>query len=176
MPFTAFHLGPALLIGIILFPFFDIAAVLICSVIVDLEPFYVIFFAPELPLHGFFHTFLGGSIIGIIVAFILWISRGLVQEIQMIFKVEQNSSLLKILYTSLFSVNFHIFLDSIFHADMQPFYPFTINPFYGLISQAIINQLCTVCMILGLTIYVHRFIIHGVRKEQERITDPFQTE
>lgn len=176
MPFTAFHLGPALLIGIVLFPFFDLAALLICSVIVDIEPFYVLLLAPGLPLHGFFHTFLGGSIAGIAVAIILWIVRGLVQEILMIFKIEQKSSFAKHLYTSLFSVNFHIFLDSVFHADMQPFYPLIVNPFYGLISQAIINQLCLICLIFGLTIYVHRFIVRGVSTEIERITDPFQKE
>ena len=81
MPFTAFHLGPALLIGIILFPFFDLAALLISSIIIDIEPFYVLFFAQGLPLHGFFHTFLGGTIVGVIVAIILWITRGLVQEL-----------------------------------------------------------------------------------------------
>ena len=176
MPFTAFHLGPALLIGIILFPFLDLAALLICSVIVDLEPFYVIFFARGLPLHGFFHTFLGGTIVAIIIAIILWITRGLVQELLLIFRVEQKSSFVKILYTSLFSVNFHIFLDSIFHADMQPFYPLIINPFYGLISQTIINQLYLICLILGLTIYVHRFIVRGVSREYEGITYNFQTE
>jgi membrane-bound metal-dependent hydrolase YbcI (DUF457 family) len=176
VPFTVFHLGPALLLGILLFPLFDLAALLICSVIVDIEPFYVLFFAQGLPLHGFFHTFLGGSIVGFIVAIILWVARGLVQEIQMIFKVEQNSSFAKVLYTSLFSVNFHIILDSIFHSDMHPFYPLVFNPFYGLISQDIINQLCTVCMILGLTIYIHQFIICSTSKEQGRLTDPFQKE
>jgi branched-subunit amino acid ABC-type transport system permease component len=176
MPFTAFHLGPTLLIGILLFPFFDLAALLLCSVIVDLEPLYVTLFARGLPLHGFFHTFLGGTIVGIIVAIILWAVRGFVQELLAIFKIEQRSSFAKMLYTYLFSINFHIFLDSIFHADMQPFFPLIFNPFYGLISQAIINQLCTVCMILGLTIYVHRFIIHSVNKENERFTDPFQSQ
>jgi hypothetical protein len=173
MPFTAFHLGPALLIGIILFPIFDLAALLICSVIVDLEPFYVMFFARELPLHGFFHTFIGGTIVGTFVALILWIIRGLVQEILMVFKVEQKSSFTRMLYTSLFSVNFHILLDSIFHADLQPFYPLIFNPFYGLISQEIINQICTICMIIGLTIYVHRFIVRGMKKETGLATDPF---
>jgi hypothetical protein len=173
MPFTAFHLGPALLIGVILFPVFDLAALLICSVIVDLEPFYVLLFAQGLPLHGFFHTFIGGTIVGIIVSFILWAARGFVQEILMIFKVEQKSSFVKILYTSLFSVNFHILLDSIFHADLHPFYPLIFNPFYGLISQEIINQICTVCMIIGLTIYVHRFIMRGMKKETDLVPDPF---
>jgi hypothetical protein len=173
VPFTAFHLGPALLIGVLLFPFFDIAALLICSVIVDLEPFYVILFARELPLHGFFHTFIGGTIVGIIVTVILWVAKRLVQEILMVFKIKQKSSFARILYTSLFSVNFHILLDSIFHSDMQPFYPVIFNPFYGLISQDIINQICTVCMILGLTIYVHRFIVRGMQKGTDIVTDPF---
>jgi hypothetical protein len=175
VPFTAFHLGPALLIGVVLFPLFDLAALLICSVIVDLEPFYVILFAQGLPLHGFFHTFMGGTIVAIVVSFILWVVRGLVQEILMVFKIEQKSSFIRILYTSLFSVNFHILLDSIFHADLQPFYPLIFNPFYGLISQDIINQICTVCMILGLTIYVHRFIVRGMKKEPKGITEPFRT-
>lgn len=65
MPFTPFHFGPGLLIGLV-FSFIDFPTFLIASLIVDIEPFLVLFFNFNYSLHGFFHSFLGGTIIALI--------------------------------------------------------------------------------------------------------------
>ena len=65
MPVTPLHLGPSLWIGLILFKFLDFMSFLLASVIVDVEPFLVMFFGLRYPLHGFFHSFVGGSIVAI---------------------------------------------------------------------------------------------------------------
>ncbi|NOQ38614.1 hypothetical protein GQ472_07065, partial [archaeon] len=63
MPFTPFHLGPALFLGLVFFRYLNLPAFLIANVIVDVEPFVVLLFGLDYPLHGFFHSFLGGSLI-----------------------------------------------------------------------------------------------------------------
>lgn len=71
MPFTPYHLGPALFFGLLLFRYIHFPAFLIANVIIDIEPFLVLFFNLDYPLHGFFHSFAGGSIIAIVLAFFM---------------------------------------------------------------------------------------------------------
>ncbi|MEM3672758.1 MAG: hypothetical protein QW468_00820 [Candidatus Bathyarchaeia archaeon] len=78
MPFTPFHFGPALLLGLALFTFFDLPALLIASVIPDVEPLYVVFFGVSgYPLHGFFHSYLSASILAFFVTAVVYPLREL---------------------------------------------------------------------------------------------------
>ncbi|MCP8321287.1 MAG: DUF4184 family protein, partial [archaeon] len=123
MPFTPFHWGPALLIGMLLFSIFDLPALFISSVIPDLEGLLILTFHLSLPLHGFFHTYLGASILGVVTAIIVYYLYRLLRKIMALFMLDQKSSFKRILYTSLFGVYSHIFLDSFLYGEMNPFYP-----------------------------------------------------
>ncbi len=134
MPFTPFHLGPALLFGLLLFSYLNFPAFLVGNVIVDIEPFLVLSMGLRYPLHGFFHTYLGGTIIGIATGVGIYFLRNWLNKILAEFKVQQESSFAKILYTSLLGVYFHIFLDSFLYEEMKPFYPLTSNPFLNAVG------------------------------------------
>jgi len=54
---------------------------LIASVIVDIEPFFVLFFNMPYPLHGFLHTFLGSSILAILIAIVCYHLKNPIQKI-----------------------------------------------------------------------------------------------
>ncbi|SNQ62073.1 metal-dependent hydrolase [Candidatus Methanoperedens nitratireducens] len=115
MPFTPYHLGPGSLIGLSLFRIFDFPALLIASVIIDIEPFSVLLFNLNYPLHGFFHSFPGGSIVaGFIAATVYFLKNEIKKSM-----------------VPLFGVYSHILLDSPLYTDIKPFYPLMINPFYG---------------------------------------------
>lgn len=75
LPLTPFHWGPSSLIGLIFFKIFDFPTLIISSVIVDIEPLYVLMFNRSLPIHGFLHTFLGGSILAIPTAIICFLLK-----------------------------------------------------------------------------------------------------
>lgn len=132
MPFTPYHLGPGSLIGLGMFKIFDFPALLIASVIIDIEPFSVLLFNLDYPLHGFFHSFLGGSMVAGFIAAAVYFLKNYIKKLMIFFKLAQDSSFKKILWTSLFSVYFHILLDSPLYTDVKPFYPLMVNPFYGL--------------------------------------------
>lgn len=101
MPFTPYHFGPGLFIGLLFLSFIDFPTFLIASVIVDIEPFLVLFFNLNYPLHGFFHSFLGGTIIALIFTVIMTKIREFFTPIMSFFKIEQEISFKKILLASL---------------------------------------------------------------------------
>lgn len=156
MPFTPFHLGPALVIGLLLFSLFDLPTLLVSSVIVDIEPFLVLLFKLDYPTHGFFHSHLGGTIMAVAVALTMFAVRKGIQRIMSTFKLQQNSSFTKISFTSLFGVYSHIFLDSPLYQEIKPFYPLDFNPMYRTISASSIYLLCILSFLAGFILYVYR--------------------
>jgi len=158
MPFTPFHLGPALVFGLLLFRYLNFPAFLVANVVVDIEPFLVLFLGLPYPLHGFFHSYLGGTIVGILMGIGIYFLRDWLNEILARFKVQQETSFAKILYTSLFGVYFHIFLDSFLYEEMKPFYPLTDNPFVNVARSGAVYEFCMVSLIFGLILYVYKFM------------------
>ena len=164
MPFTPFHWGPSSWIGLSLFKIFDFPTLLVASVIVDIEPFCVLFLNLNYPLHGFFHSFLGSSILAVLTAIILYLLKSKIKRIMTIFRLAQDSSFKKILWTSFFGVYLHILLDSFLHRDVKPFYPFESNPFLGLFSLQQIYLFCGLSFLVGTLFYLIRLVI--VKREK----------
>lgn len=156
MPITPFHWGPSSWVGLLLFRVLDFSTFLIASVIIDIEPFYIVFFNLGYPFHRFFHTFLGGSIAAIVIAIILYLLRAQIKKIMAIFKLAQDSSFKKILWTSFAGVYFHVFLDSFVNSDMKPFYPFEANPLLGVFSPLQIYLFCGISFFAGILLYLVR--------------------
>jgi len=161
VPFTPFHLGPALLFGLALSAIFDLPTLLVASVIPDLEPFYVIYFrVSDYLLHGFFHSYLGSSILAVLAAFIVYPLRSLLNRLMMVFRISQKSSFKKILFTSFVGVYFHVFLDSFLYEEMMPFYPLQGNPFFDLLSAfgsySVVYGFCSLTALLGIVLYFYK--------------------
>jgi len=154
-------LGPALFFGLLLSAAFDLPTLLVASVIPDLEPFCVMYFyVSGYSLHGFFHSYLGSSILVLLVVLIVYPLRGLLSRIMFAFRIQQKSSFKKILFTSFVGVYFHMFLDSFLYPEMMPFYPLQGNPFidtlsaYG--SYSVIYGFCSLTALLGIVLYFYK--------------------
>ncbi|MHA1458537.1 MAG: hypothetical protein ACTSQR_02615 [Promethearchaeota archaeon] len=165
MPFTPFHFGPGLFISLTFLSFIDIPTFLIASVIIDIEPFLVLIFDLNYPLHGFFHSFLGGFIVAVLLSMVMSKSRRYFTPLITFFKIEQSISFKKIVISSLCGIFVHILLDSPIYVDIQPFFPFELNPFYrstiwpGLIEYII----CIWCFVGAIFVYIIRLFQHLVK-------------
>jgi len=159
MPFTPLHLGPALALGLSFRKYIHLPTFIIANVIVDIEPFLVLVLRLNYPLHGYLHTFVFASVLGLALSYVM-------------FKLEK---FLNSLYRSLLLVpqklfNFrafaiagilgtiiHILLDSPLYMDIRPFYPLNINPLYNPKASfrmlIMINSICVLMGIVGLTYY-----------------------
>jgi len=165
MPITPFHWGPSSWIGLLLFRILDFSTFLVASVIVDIEPFYLLLFNLGYPYHRFFHTFLGGSIAAVLTAIVLYLLRNQIKKIMAILRLVQESSFKKILWTSFAGVYLHIFLDSFINIDMKPFYPLEINPFLGVFSAPQIYTFCGISFFAGILLYLVR--LATVKREKK---------
>ncbi len=128
MPFTPYHFGPGLFVGLLFLGVIDFPTFLVASVIVDVEPFLVLTFNLDYPLHGLFHSFLGGTLVALPLALMMHQIRDKLSPLLSFFKLEQKVSFKSILVAALSGIYIHILLDSRIYMDIQPLYPSNYNP------------------------------------------------
>lgn len=154
MPFTPFHLGPGLLFGLLLLRYVDFPTFMIASVIVDVEPLLVLTFNLAYPLHGFFHSFIGGTLIALLLTVAMSKVRKALSPLLSGFKIEQTPSFKSILVASVSGIYIHILFDSWMHRDIRPFYPLEMNPLLHAITTSGIYMLCIGSFVGGIIVYL----------------------
>lgn len=171
MPLTPYHFGPGLFLGIVLFPFLDFSTVIAACVILDLEPLAVLMFNLPFAIHGFFHTYLGATIVAIALSFVIWPMRGYLNKLVSLFGLHQESSFRHIFPASIVGTYSHIFLDSLLYGEMNPFYPLIGNPFVGVFQLAFVYDACIFLGLLGFGVYVVRILYNQLNPKQVGINE-----
>ena len=148
MPFTPFHFGPGLLFGFPLRRRMDFVTFLIANVIVDVRATLVFFGFLSGPLHGPLHTYLGAFVLALVLAGSVHLfSRRFPSIAQRV--SSRPTSVSAVGLASIAGTWSHVTLDAILYPAMQPFYPLSGNPWYGLTSPFVIYGLCTLAFLIG---------------------------
>jgi hypothetical protein len=152
VPFTPFHMGPGLLVKALLQGSFSLMVFGWAQIIMDIQPLVVIL-TGEGHLHGFSHTYIGATLIGIASA----LTGKYAAEFGL--RLIRETRYLPISWTVTIISAFigtysHVLLDSVMHADLEPFAPFTLyNPFLGFVSVAALHRFCLYSGLLGVGLY-----------------------
>ncbi len=157
MPFTPYHIGPAL--GISLWDYkkkrIDIAAAILGSIIIDVRAMYIWFFSSGNFHDGPFHTFLGAIILGVLTGCLVHLFRNPLQKVLEFFHWQQDTTLLNKILTASSMAILHIILDSFLYTDIRPFWPFSLtNPFLGIFSTDQIQIFCIIGYFVGIAEYI----------------------
>ena len=133
-------------------------------VIADIEGIYSLLFTDaETPLHGFFHSFAGALILGIIVGISSFLVHKLIRRIDLNLDNPTPFTLpkysLKICVLSALVGTFsHVVIDAFLYEDLQLFYIIpSENPLLNVLADELVYFLCIVCFILGGVILVGRY-------------------
>ncbi|HCS64509.1 MAG TPA: hypothetical protein DIW64_10770 [Cellvibrio sp.] len=154
MPFTPIHMGPGIFIKALLQGSFSLMVFGWTQIIMDIQPL-VVLITGDGHLHGFSHTYIGAILLAILSAVTgkylsqlgLWVLR------------LRPSATISISWSVVFLSSFigsfsHVFLDSIMHSDVQPFFPATLsNPMWQIISVSLLHKLCLYSGLVGAAIY-----------------------
>ncbi|MBP2030214.1 hypothetical protein J2755_001148 [Methanohalophilus levihalophilus] len=151
MPFTPFHLGPALLLGEVFEKRVNMAAIMLGSIIVDARASYC-FFTGCQPIHGPLHTYLGATFLAFLVVIGIYGERYSLEKVTSRLRMKQDYSLYSIIFGALIGTWSHVLLDSFLYTDIVPFWPMALNPFYGLLISSAVYSLCIACFIFGSSI------------------------
>ena len=152
MPFTPYHIGPGILIKALFQSSFSLIVFGWTQILMDIQPLIVLL-SGEGHLHGSSHTFIGCALISIVAAVSGKYLGELGLRVLAIAAWPARDITWRVSFISAFIGGFsHILLDSIMHADVQPFYPFNPeNPFLGLLSVNALHELCIYSGIVGIT-------------------------
>jgi membrane-bound metal-dependent hydrolase YbcI (DUF457 family) len=159
MPFTPFHGGPGLVFKAISPGGFSLTAFLATQVAIDCETaFHMI--RREYPLHRQFHSLIGGTIVGCAISLIAVAStrRPAVRRLLGSEAVSHSElTLWGTLTGGVLGGTSHSILDSIVHADVRPFWPFSSSsPFYGCIGWNAVEWACVLSGVIGAVLLYSR--------------------
>jgi len=158
MPFTPIHMGPGILIKSLLQGSFSLMVFGWTQIVMDIQPLFVMI-SGEGHLHGFTHTYLGAILIAIFSALSGKYLSELGLKLLGIYETSKEKQTINIAwwvcFVSAFVGSFsHILLDSIMHADVEPFFPLqSVNHLLGIISISMLHKLCLYSGMLGGVIY-----------------------
>lgn len=151
MPFTPFHMGTGIFLKAILQGSFSLMVFGWSQIVMDLQPLWVIINGHG-HLHGFSHTFIGGSLLAVLAA----LSGKYLSEFGLlILGISKKNQPIKISWIVAFVSAFigcfsHVVLDGIMHSDVQPFYPLTLdNPFLNYVSVGNLHKYCLYSGLIG---------------------------
>lgn len=145
-------MGPGLLVKALLQGGFSLMVFGWAQIIMDIQPL-VVLLTGEGHLHGFSHTYMGATLIGIGSA--LTGKYAAEFGLRLIGQARYSSISWPVAISSALIGSFsHVLLDSVMHADVEPFAPFMLdNPFLGFVSVEALHRFCLYSGLLGVGLY-----------------------
>jgi membrane-bound metal-dependent hydrolase YbcI (DUF457 family) len=153
MPFTYFHFGPALLIGLILYRYLDFPTFVAANVLTDWRAFLVFFGFWPPPRHSWVHTYLGSFACALIFSAAMLCLRPKLGPLMNKLRVDSDYSREKLVYSALSGVTVHVTLDAFHHPTMNPFYPIMEKPLYGIMSGSEVTLFASFLGLLAIPVY-----------------------
>ena len=148
MPFTPFHFGPGALVHSAAPKYVSFLAFCGANVLVDVEPLYFML-THQYPIHRFFHTYVGATIAAGIVVGLFVLVRRVAPRLLDLFGLH-NLSVRAVALGAVAGTYSHVVLDSLMHADMQPFAPFSdANPLLGAVFLNTLHGFCVLAGLVG---------------------------
>ena len=167
MPFTALHMGPGMFVKAAVPRHFSIVVFGLTQIALDLEVLWQLAHG-HYPLHRFCHTYLGATVIACVLAVLgkpasqgiktAW-NRIAVKCRDADLTVKAHTTWTASLSAAFIGALSHIFLDSLFHPDIEPLQPWSAaNCLRGAVNPHGVELVCFVLGVSGLLWFFGREI------------------
>jgi membrane-bound metal-dependent hydrolase YbcI (DUF457 family) len=174
MPFTLFHLGPALLLAIPSKQHVHAPTLTLASVALDVEPLLVLVAGLNYPLHGYLHTFASAIVVGAVLGFVMAFLEQTMHPLYRLLLLEPEVAFRKsqFILAGVLGAMLHVLVDSPLYPDIEPFYPLTTNPLYGLVSSPEVEFISLSMGVLGMILYLTSIVARRVRGDAGKPVRP----
>ncbi|MEM3402998.1 MAG: hydrolase [Nitrososphaeria archaeon] len=171
MPFTPFHLGPALLIGLSIRRFIHLPTLLLSSVIIDLEPFLVLVLNLNYPLYGFMHTFLIASLVGVIIGLVMKENEKFLHTLyqRLCLTKGATKTTQPFIITGVLGTLTHVLLDAPLYDDITPFFPIHLNLLYAPQLTPLIYSFCLFSGLFGVGLYLFLLLNRYIGRSRSQL-------
>ena len=172
MPFTPLHLGPALLVALIMYPLLDIPTFLLASVIIDFEPLIILIIGLPQPLHGQYHSLTLGIVPALFVGIIMYFVKSFTNPLMVRLKLPQTSRIRVYLLSAFTGVWLHVITDALMYQDINLAYPLSGNPLFGILDTSLVIRISLLAFPMSFIIYLIRVTITSLR-EKRNLSDKY---
>ena len=166
MPFTPFHLGPAIPVKAAMNKKFSLLTYAWAQVVMDLQPLIVILTGRG-RTHGITHTFIGAAVLGAVAVVSGKYLSELILNLLSFGKRPKAVIPWRVAILSGFVGSFsHVLLDALIYPDVSPFWPFTdANLWIGFTSYEL-ELFCIFSGLAGLVLWGGIALVRGVRNRK----------
>jgi len=168
MPLTPYHVGPALLVALLLYPLLDIPAFLVASLLLDFEPLLGLLGLLPWSMHGRVHSLTLSIIVGLPVAGLFILLRKYGKKIWLPSAFAQEPSRKLTIVSSIAGVWGHILLDAFVHDDITLLWPIQWNPLYQTVPHSLIVNFCLISFPIAIILFMIRSTLNAWRGTIER--------
>ncbi|MCU7932455.1 MAG: DUF4184 domain-containing protein [Candidatus Thiodiazotropha sp. (ex Codakia rugifera)] len=158
MPFTPFHFGPGVALKALAPSYYSFSVFVFVQILIDIEPLYYMLHG-EWPVHRFFHTYLGATLVAIAGfllgrplcgVFLMLLQNRLRPTRQCFVDGFGHINNIAALSGAFIGSYSHVALDSIMHIDVQPFVPFSTEIIiFNSITVMELHVYCTIAGVVG---------------------------
>lgn len=154
MPFPPVHMGPGILLKAILQSSFSLMVFGWAQIVMDIQPLLVLI-TGEGHLHGFSHTYVGASLLTVVAALTgKYLAQVGLFILNLTPSIHTNIKWWVVFLSAFIGCFSHVLIDSVMHADLQPFFPFARhNPMLLSLSVEALHKICMYCGLVGAVIY-----------------------
>jgi membrane-bound metal-dependent hydrolase YbcI (DUF457 family) len=147
VPITPFHFGPGALLHAAAPKHVSFLAFCAANVVIDVESLYNLVHRNE-PVHAFFHTCVGATLIVVVVCALFFAARWFAARFRLpdLFGWRALSGRQVVIGAALGAWS-HVVLDSVMHADIRPLSPFSAGN--GLLGAIPLGPLHLACLVAG---------------------------
>ncbi len=174
MPFTPYHFGPSVFIGLVFRKWIDFPVFVLANVIVDFEVLVIMLFTLDWPKHRYCHTFLIGTAVGALWGLAAWPLRNLFKKLMKLFRIPYKTSLPKMVISGILGLWLHILIDGAYHFDVKILWPNKIISLWKMIhrhlDQGKIETICLIFFTAVLVAYV--FAVRSFSKNRRLQNGP----
>ncbi len=154
MPFTPFHFGPGILLGLLLLKKIDFPTFVLANVVIDWRAALVFLGFWSGPRHGWVHTYIGAILMALALGTAMVYLRPVIDDYMKEMKISQRISKKKIFLAAFSGAFLHISIDAMHHPYMQPFMPSDWRPLLGTASTFELRALTFSMLIAGFLLYL----------------------
>jgi hypothetical protein len=174
MPITPFHFGPGVLIKSVVPKWFSLRAFILSQIVIDSETAWNLLKGND-RLHTVFHSYLG-SLAAMLISMGLLLSFNLVlTKFESLKNLSGRRFELRSSTIGVFLGGWsHVFLDSIMHSDLYPFFPINNSqPQLAMWSLRDLHSFCLWGFVAGGTVLVIRAGVRNLRPKVPKQPDNF---
>ncbi|MDD5064417.1 MAG: hypothetical protein PHQ35_06620 [Phycisphaerae bacterium] len=166
MPFTPYHFGPSVFVGLTLRKWLDVPVFVLANVIVDLEVLLARYLGHGWTVHEYFHTLLIGAAVGVFWGIAAYPLRHFFEKMMRILLIPYRTGFWKMVVSGVLGVWLHAVIDAIYHWDVRIFWPSKAKPLWRLLSQEQVEIVCIGFLIAAAVIYAFTAVSYLKKKKQ----------